>query len=222
MKKYFLHNGIEQQGPFDIDDLRKKRINRNTPIWYEDLSNWTTADKIEELSSLFAQSSPPPFVQGNNIQTSAYPMFQKRKSSTGKAVLITIIVLAVIIAGLSFLKMRNSRDYPSYQPRPMTVEEIERTKPINFLSASGKYIENFWGDKFIIQGTVKNSATIATYKDVVVRVTYLTKTQTAIGSNDYTIYDAFLPHSSKNFELKVGKHKNVDASGLDVIRATNY
>ena len=25
MKKYFLHNGAEQQGPFDIEDLKTKK-----------------------------------------------------------------------------------------------------------------------------------------------------------------------------------------------------
>ena len=61
MKKYFLHNGTEQQGPFDIDNLKVKNIKKDTPIWFEGLSEWTTAGKIAELNDLFTNATPPPF-----------------------------------------------------------------------------------------------------------------------------------------------------------------
>ncbi|HEY6162751.1 MAG TPA: DUF4339 domain-containing protein [Bacteroidia bacterium] len=60
MKKYYLHNGIEQQGPFDAEDLKSRTITRETPIWYDGLPDWTKAGDIPELQSLFV-SSPPPF-----------------------------------------------------------------------------------------------------------------------------------------------------------------
>jgi hypothetical protein len=53
MKKYFSHNGEEPNGPFDVEDLKKKNINRETLIWYEGIDNWIVADKIEELNVLF-------------------------------------------------------------------------------------------------------------------------------------------------------------------------
>ena len=28
MKKYYLHNGTDQQGPFDIEDLKTKNITK--------------------------------------------------------------------------------------------------------------------------------------------------------------------------------------------------
>ena len=61
MKKYFLHNGAEQQGAFDIEDLKTKNINKDTPIWYEGLDNWTTADKIDDLKELLKTTTAPPF-----------------------------------------------------------------------------------------------------------------------------------------------------------------
>ncbi len=61
MKKYYLHNGTEQEGPFYFEELKTKEITSDTPIWFEGLSEWTTADKIQELSVLIVSTSPPLF-----------------------------------------------------------------------------------------------------------------------------------------------------------------
>ena len=47
MKKYFLHDGSQQAGPFDIEDLSKKHLTKDTPIWYEGLGEWTTIGKLK-------------------------------------------------------------------------------------------------------------------------------------------------------------------------------
>jgi GYF domain 2 len=89
MKKYFLHNGTEQQGPFDLDDLKAKLINKDTPIWYEGIPEWTTAEKIDDLKEVLRLPIPPPF----EIKQSAPPSINRQtpqevpihdKSSTPK------------------------------------------------------------------------------------------------------------------------------------------
>ena len=67
MKKFYLFNGSEQEGPFDLEALESKKISKDTPIWYEGLSEWTTAGKVEELKDIvfstppaFPKVSPPP------------------------------------------------------------------------------------------------------------------------------------------------------------------
>jgi hypothetical protein len=59
MKKYFLHNGTENSGPFDLDELRTKRIIKTTPVWHEGLEDWKTAGEIEELRSILIVVPPP-------------------------------------------------------------------------------------------------------------------------------------------------------------------
>jgi hypothetical protein len=239
MKKYYLHNGTEQQGPFDIEDLKAKLINKDTPIWYDGLSDWTTADKIDELKDLF--KTPPPFTtkqtpppinkqtaQTETKQTTTPTIEPKKKSNVGKTVaivVIVVIVLIVIVGGLAiFDNMSSGSGYgtggDTYQEKVMTIEEIERATPTDFLSASGTYKENFWGDKFKVNVVITNKATVATYKDAVVRITYYSKTKTALGSKDYTIYETFPPNSTKTVELKIDNYKDVSSLGWDVIQAT--
>lgn len=59
MKKYFLHNGTESSGPFDLDELKAKSITKTTPVWYEGMENWKYAREIAELNSLFVVVPPP-------------------------------------------------------------------------------------------------------------------------------------------------------------------
>ncbi len=131
-------------------------------------------------------------------------------------------VLFVILVFNSFLiACNNSNNNPNngntYQEKVMSVEEIERTTPTKFLSAEGTYKPNFWGNK--INGSIKNIATVATYKDVVIKVTYYSKTKTELGSSNYTVYDFFLPQSEKPFELKIDNYKDVNSVGCEVISA---
>lgn len=239
MKKYYLHNGTDQQGPFDTEDLKAKLINKDTPIWYDGLSDWTTADKIDELKDLLKTTTPPPFTtkqtppppinkqtaQTETKQTATPTVEPKKKSKVGKTVAIVVVVLIVIVGGLAiFDNMSRGSGYgtggDTYQEKVMTVEEIERSQPTNFLTADGNYNENFWGDKLKVHGVITNAATVATYKDAVVRVTYYSKTKTELGNKDYTIYETFPPHSTTKFELKIENYKDVNTIGLDVIQAT--
>jgi hypothetical protein len=58
-------------------------------------------------------------------------------------------------------------------------------------------------DGSIISGNIKNSATIAKFKDVVLTVTFMSQTGTVIEQKDYVIYEFYNPQSSKSFNLKV-------------------
>jgi hypothetical protein len=237
MKKYYLHNGTDQQGPFDIEDLKAKNITKETSIWYEGLSEWTTAEEIDDLKDLFKTSTPPPFVAKTTTpppiqkppiqQTTSVPQPTKKKSKVGRNILIVIILLVLVVGGLFVANNMNSNGGggygtgdDTYQEKIMTVEEIERSQPTNFLTADGNYNENFWGDKIKVHGVIKNTATVASYKDAVVRVTYYSKTKTELGSKEYTIYDNFPPHSEVKFELKIENYKDVNSIGWDVIQAT--
>ena len=65
MKKFYLHDGHLQQGPFDIADLRSKGITSETYIWYQGLNQWIPAGQIEELKPLFL--TIPPAFQSNTF-----------------------------------------------------------------------------------------------------------------------------------------------------------
>jgi hypothetical protein len=235
VKKYYLHNGKEQQGPFSIEDLKAKNITKETSIWYEGLSDWTVADNVYELKDLLIKTTPPPFGSKTTIPPLTPPSIHqspilpkpapKKKNTLGKILqsigIIGAVLIAVIIIGdIIKTSSGNSNNSPqTYQEKVMTIAEIEQSQPSQFLTADGNYNQNFLGTKLKVHGLIRNTATVASYKDAVVQVTYYSKTKTILGSEKYTIYETFAPHSTVNFELKIENYQDVSTIGWDVIDA---
>ena len=59
MKTFFLFIDDEQQGPFNLEELKTKKITRTTKVWFEGLEDWNNAEEIEELKSIFVSIPPP-------------------------------------------------------------------------------------------------------------------------------------------------------------------
>jgi hypothetical protein len=83
MRKYFIHNGETENGPFDIEQLKTMQIKSETPVWYDGLQNWTIAGSIDELKPIIGSTVTPPkfesFAQQNtNLNP---PTFNKTRSN---------------------------------------------------------------------------------------------------------------------------------------------
>ena len=142
-----------------------------------------------------------------------------KRSSWSSIIVKTIIVSGLIIVGLAVFENLNSSDEESYFEKKMNIEQIENSEPLRFLTADGDYSESFWGTKINVNGKVTNRATTANYKDVVVKVTYFSKTKTVLKTKDYALYEIFPPNSVKAFKLRIDNYKDVNSIGLEVISA---
>lgn len=58
-------------------------------------------------------------------------------------------------------------------------------------------------DGYTVEGVIKNSASIATFKDVVLTINYISKTNTIISSEQKTFYELYGPTSSNHYSVKV-------------------
>lgn len=102
MKKYYLHNGTESSGPFDIEELKAKNITKASPVWFEGMLHWKTAGEIPELHQLFTVNPPP------------FPLFETPKVETkkearkilgmSKNVFFIAFAAVIILIGISVLK----------------------------------------------------------------------------------------------------------------------
>ncbi|RYE36029.1 MAG: DUF4339 domain-containing protein, partial [Sphingobacteriales bacterium] len=63
MQTYFISNGTIQEGPFTLEDLRNKRLTGDTPVWYEGLTQWTTASRVPEIAAVIVSQTPPPITR---------------------------------------------------------------------------------------------------------------------------------------------------------------
>ena len=75
-------------------------------------------------------------------------------------------------------------------------------------------------DGAIIKGTFMNKASLAKYKDVVVKVSFFSKTKTLIKEESYVLYEYYEPHSSKEFAMKLDTLPNAYVDfGFEVVDA---
>lgn len=251
MSQYYIQENGEQKGPFSIDELKAKIIKRDTPIWREGLENWVTAINLEELKGFFkslppefktepSKTTPPPFEQKDSKhsfsesitksdKTSSDSKVSKKKKSN-MTIILTIVVLFGTAVALLIINKTNGTGYSNndystennYETKKQSVAEIEASNPLKFLKADGYYNQNLLGTKLKVDGEIHNSATTTSYKDIVVRVYFYSKTKTLLGSEDYTIYEVVKPNHSKGFNLKVTNYKDVNSIGWDVVSAKVY
>lgn len=135
-----------------------------------------------------------------------------------KSTLPIITFLVLLIASCS-----NSAS--SEQARPKTPEELklelknqELNDPTTYLSAENVTMtENkvktrdaglfrdaeYKTDGYFIEGSIKNTATLAKYKDVILTVTLFSQTETVIEEKDYVIYEFYGPNSVNAFSFKI-------------------
>ena len=60
MKEYFYLLNDQQLGPVTIEELKKKKIKKDTYIWYEGMDDWKPAGQLPELKDMFKVLPPPP------------------------------------------------------------------------------------------------------------------------------------------------------------------
>lgn len=116
MTQYFIHNGQNEEGPFDLEQLKLQTLKKDTPIWYEGLESWTTVGEIEELKFLFVtKPTPPPLVKATppKIEQTSYtsPSYDEAFPTKKKSSLVPLIVGAVILVGglIGWLVYQNSQ-----------------------------------------------------------------------------------------------------------------
>jgi hypothetical protein len=134
--------------------------------------------------------------------------------------------IKLIIIGCSILLLTNCGDN-SPLSRPKTPEELrielkqkEEVEPLTYLSCEGvimtkqqKKIRNgglfrdpeYAPDGAIFEGNFINKASIAKFKDIQVKISFYSKTQTLIKEDTYIIYEYYPANTTKLFSFKIAE-----------------
>lgn len=102
MKEYYIHNGNDNRGPFNIEELKDQKITKDTPVWSNDMQNWKKAGEVDELKSILS-NNPPPL---KKIQKSEYQ--KPKKSIFLKYLIITISIIAFLAIGSNIISENNT------------------------------------------------------------------------------------------------------------------
>jgi hypothetical protein len=128
--------------------------------------------------------------------------------------------LPLVAISLFFQGCDSGSAHQRYAEARLSVEEQERMNPTTFLMLEGAtYRKNLIGE-FVLEGTINNLATVATYKDVVITAEYYSQTDTFIGSESLTLYELYQPNSARKFKLKSFGYKGSDKVGFRIENAS--
>ena len=171
MKKYYLHDGKQQEGPFDIDELKAKNLNRDTPIWFEGLNEWTTINNVDELKDIIT-AIPPPFATAmasppsiQKLRNEQKPFENKsvNKSSLFRNLLILAGIIVIIFVGSFIYNQMEHQEAENYRQNIINAEEDLKTKIRNNITTyvtaeHSAYNFNVLGGVSNLKITVRNSS----------------------------------------------------------------
>jgi hypothetical protein len=104
MEKYYLHNGTENSGPFDLEELKTRKITKTTPVWCEGMEDWKNAEEIEALQRILVAIPPPikpmiiePVTQKGGKKTKNSKILGLSQSTFYTLIGIIILIVAIDI-----------------------------------------------------------------------------------------------------------------------------
>lgn len=209
MKKFYLHNGTMQEGPFDYDELKAKSITRTTPVWYEPMPNWIAAGEITELKPMFAPV-PPPYTPNTPPPQPVYePVYDAPKSGiTVRRLLYAGIAIVILIAGMYMYN--NLKQQQTLQTQNDIKEDIRNNINRYVKANGGTFKVDILGGISDLKVTVSNTSNYL-LDDVRVQVSYI-KANGEIWKNEYIDF----PYLQANNEMTLDAPNSTRGTGVSI------
>lgn len=135
-----------------------------------------------------------------------------------KAIVFSLLISITFFSCSESDSKTAEKDKDSYEAAKESLLEKENKNPQNFLIVSGNNRNNLLGQT-VVKGSITNKATVATYKDVDIKLDFYSKTRTLLETDKETVYEVIAPGESKNFKTKYFAPKGTDSVGLAVTAA---
>lgn len=132
----------------------------------------------------------------------------------------TVITLFIITAfwGCTSPSQKAGSEKENYEAQKAALLKKEQNDPVLFLSVSGRDKKNLLGQT-VVKGNVHNSATIAVFKDVDIKLSFYSKTKALLETDKETIFEQVAPGQTKDFKTKYFAPKGTDSVALEVLGA---
>lgn len=237
MKIWFIRHNNESLGPYTIEELKKLSVTEDDYVWKEGFTDWVQALSIPELSQLFI-TTPPPFTKQNKINSDStafdiassnhhsYYSGKTRTKSRSRLMWIGILLIFSFITYLIYANNKTSYVSPFTSGTQKTAEELridlaqtEKQNPTHYITGSTSHHQNLI-NQTVLEGTLTNSATIAAFKDVILQVDFLSKTNSIISTQTVPVYEVINPGQTVTFKKKIFVSKEVADVNVTIANAT--
>lgn len=245
MNKYFLNRNGKEWGPYTADELAQYKLVMADWVWREGMENWQQAGQVPELKALFQAayelkqntSPPPPHLHKPVSQhASMLPgnVTELKDENRGyKAMIYTVLIVVAVVIGIGAISTLNRSSNGAYTSGGSLRGHVEKSpeelrqdlrmteamNPTQYLSVDATMRDNIYGQK-VFEGRIQNLASIAEFKDFKIRITYLSKTETHLGSENFVIYEQIGPGESTSIKIKAYVPDATRKFSIDISDAT--
>ena len=134
---------------------------------------------------------------------------------------IAFLILAASVVLFSCSSDTTTKAKTEKESYQLTKDELlkkEQKKPQDFITVTGYNKKNILGQT-VVKGTLVNKASVATFKDVDIKLSFYSKTQALLETDNETEYMTLGPGESKDFKTKYFAPKGTDSVALVVLGA---
>lgn len=131
----------------------------------------------------------------------------------------TLYIALMAVAAVACNSANSERPSDKYEEKKKSLEETERENPLQFLRIQGDDHVNLLNQE-VVEGEITNKATLASFKDVEVRITFKSSSGSSIEKAIKTVNDVVKPGESVSFKFKMKKPKRTASVAVDIIGAT--
>lgn len=127
-------------------------------------------------------------------------------------------ILAISAMACNPKKQEEAFDKKTYEVVKETLEEKEKKNPTRFIAANSRDRKNIIGQTVVI-ANLTNNATIASYKDIALKLSFYSKTSVKLDEGNETVYETIKPGQTIKFKTKYFAPKGTDSVAVKVMGA---
>ena len=127
-------------------------------------------------------------------------------------------ILCIAFTACTSSEQKEKQSQDKYESSKLSLEELEKQSPVQFLSVTGTDKKNILGQT-VVKGKVTNKAKMVTFKDVDVKLFFYSKTGTLLQEDQEMVYESIAPGTSVNFKSKYFSPKGTDSIAMKVVSA---
>lgn len=135
-----------------------------------------------------------------------------------KKLLTVIFCGTLIFSSCNSSEDKENKNQEEYETSKLSLEEIEKKSPPNFLTVTSTDKKNIIGQT-VVKGKIYNNAKIVTFKDVDIKLFFYSKTGALLQEDQEKIYETISPGSNVTFKSKYFSPKGTDSIAMRVVNA---
>ena len=130
-------------------------------------------------------------------------------------------IIALLFVSVMFFGCHSGEQQPSakYEEKKATLEDMERDSPLKFLRVNASHRGNLL-NQTVVEGEITNKATLVSFKNIQVQVSFLDKDNALIEKQKETLDEVVKPGTSMDFKIKTSHVKGANSVTIDIIAAT--